>query len=235
MKKILFSAFVLLSFAACKKEVPMIVKLPISSVTIEGRQSERVSPMGTVLTVSRDSVVNEDTDTIYNIKGTLWLKLDSAMIADKIEESLNFCFLSSKGKVSIESNESQMADSLMAFLRGEKGDSIEVVITAQMSRSLFMLIANAETAKLEGFSFHQDADEALINHLMKEVGNYGQKAEVFRRSNGEYNIGAIDPLLKMEKADKRLRALKSKMTIWQQIQYEAIKKKYLFEHTVTLF
>lgn len=109
MKTILLAAFVLLSFTACKKEVPMIVKLPISSVTIEGSQSERVSPMGTVLTVSRDSVVNEDTDTIYNLKGTLWLKLDSAMIADKIEESLHFCFLSTTGKVSIESNESHMA------------------------------------------------------------------------------------------------------------------------------
>ena len=100
----------------------MSMELAGVQLEISGSLAGLVAADTTGLIIVRDSVANEATDTIYNVRTNVTLVLDSTFTADKMEEELLLNVLGADGStlVSLAPTDSMIVDSLMAFLKKEK-------------------------------------------------------------------------------------------------------------------
>lgn len=218
---------------AChKKEMPIPMSMELAGVQLEisGSQAGLVTADTTSLFIVRDSVVNEATDTIYNVRTNVILVLDSIFTADKMEDELLLNVLGADGStlVSLAPTDGMIVDSLMAFLKKDVGVEIEIGFAGNVERSKFMEIGNATRVTLTGFSFHKLDPEALadpkITNLLDEYEKWGNY--VVNEFNKYGMAGTLETNF-LSDATSDLDKRKSEMTPKQLDRYLKLRKRFI--------
>ncbi|MCH5311796.1 MAG: hypothetical protein J1E57_07575 [Prevotella sp.] len=174
MKKVFITilGIAVLIVAGCQKEkeitVPLSMQIDAGKVEIIGSTAEVVKADTAQLILFRDSVTNEETDTVYNIHTSLRLLLDKTFEADKMEDTLQLEFINDTGAslVTLASADSILADSLVAFLNKKPNESIEIEFAGQIEKSKFLQLSNVVKVVLRNFSFHLDPEAGFKKILV---------------------------------------------------------------------
>lgn len=232
-------------FTACQekeKPIPMSMELAGVQLEISGSQVGLVAADTTGLIIVRDSVANEATDTIYNVRTNVTLVLDSTFTADKMEEELLLNVLGADGStlVSLAPTDSMIVDSLMAFLKKGVGEKIEIGFAGNTEKSKFLKLNNATKVTLVGFSFHEFDPEAmadpaitqLLNKWQKYVQQYRDEVDELAEAGGR-GIPGMFIYNDEEKCYKQLSGMVSRMSPKQKALFDkldAICKRELSDY-----
>ena len=208
----------------------MSMELAGLQLGISGSQTGLVTADTTSLIIVRDSVVNEATDTIYNVRTNVILVLDSTFTADKMEEELLLNVLGADGStlVSLAPTDSMVVDSLMVFLKKGVGEKIEIGFAGNTEKSKFLKIGNATRVTLTGFSFHQFDPEAMadpkITNLLNEYEKWGNNVvEEFQ----EYGFAGTLETNFLSDVTEDLEKRKVEMTPKQLERYLKLRKRFI--------
>lgn len=221
-------------FTACQekeKPIPMSTELAGVQLEISGSQAGLVAADTTGLIIVRDSVANEATDTIYNVRTNLTLVLDSTFTADKMEEKLLLNVLGTDGStlVSFAPTDSMIVDSLMAFLKKGVGEKIEIGFVGSTEKSNFLKIGDATKVMLTGFSFHQLDPEALADpKITNLIDRFEKLAKEIKKDIQEYGYLGVGNARAEEIGTMRnnLLRLQQKMSPKQQERFNNVINHY---------
>lgn len=156
-------------------------------VEIFGNKANIVRPDTMALVIVRDSVADEKTDTIYNLKTSLTFVLDSTFMADKMEEALQLHI----NDITFVPTDSACANSLIAFLKSDVGTKTVVEFTGKTERSKFLQLSNAVKVSLIGFSFHELDPEAMADpKITKLIDSYEKWINILNNAKKE-NYGML--------------------------------------------
>ena len=100
MKKNLLGMMVVVALmVACQGEkAPMFVKLPTIPFSVEGTHADLIKGANSEWFFLRDSVANEETDTIYNVTVDAKLKVEKMFTAEKLDTFPQLKFFSPSGE-----------------------------------------------------------------------------------------------------------------------------------------
>lgn len=186
-------AVVTLLTACQQKEAPAPMQVVVSShVDIVGNRANIVRLDTASLVIVRDTVANEKTDTIYNLRTSLTLILDSTFMADKMEDSMQ---LQINGIIFVP-KDSVYADNLIAFLKSDVGSKTNVEFTGKAERSKFLKLTNALNVSLTGFSFHELPFTFLAPNFQKIVKVTASNVNICEQPNA--NSKMVDQANKNE-------------------------------------
>lgn len=225
-------------FTACQekeKPIPMSMELAGVQLEISGSQAGLVAADTTGLIIVRDSVANEATDTIYNVRTNITLMLDSTFTADKMEEKLLLNVMGTDGStlVSLAPTDSMIVDSLMAFLKKGVGEKIEIGFAGSTEKSKFLNIENATKVMLTGFSFHELDPEAMADPKITNLINRFEKlAKEIKKDIQEFGYLGVGNARAEEIGTMRnnLLRLQQEMSPKQQERFN-----YIINHYETFF
>lgn len=223
-------------FTACQeieKPIPMSMELTGVQLEISGSQAGLVAADTTGLIIVRDSIANEAADTIYNVRTNLTLVLDSTFAADKMEEKLLLNILGADGSilVSLAPTDSMIVDNLMAFLKKDIGEKMEIGFAGSIEENKFLKIENATKVMLIGFSFHQFDPEAMADPAINRLINqYEAKGIKFENLEGEDGVPVevlyVGDLKERAKLANKLGGLKKKMTPKQLERFNQLQNRF---------
>lgn len=199
MKKLLTMTMIAATalIVACNQKnetTPMEIGLGTNVVKIEGSRANYVKADTASLMIARDSVANEETDTVFDIHTSLTLILDSTFQADKMEEVLSLLIQDSKGSAvaTLSPTADTLPDSLIAFLKKNPGESITINFAGKINRSSFFKLPSASSIILKGFSFHELDPESLADpKITKLLEKYQYWVEYIRKGKYEYGEGIL--------------------------------------------
>lgn len=185
---ILVTAVVALLTACQENEKPVPMQAEVNSlVEIVGNKANIVRPDTMSLVIVRDSVADEKTDTVYNLKTSLTLVLDSTFIADKMEASMKLQI----NDITFIPMDSAYADCLIAFLKSDVGTKTTIEFTGKTERSKFLQLSNAVKVSLMGFSFHEVDPEAMADpKITKLIDSYEKWINTMNNAKKE-NYGML--------------------------------------------
>lgn len=170
MKKLLTMTMIAATalIVACNQKnetTPMEIGLGTNVVKIEGSRANHVKADTASLMIARDSVANEETDTVFDIHTSLTLILDTTFQADKMEEVLSLLIQDSKGSAlaTLSPTADALPDSLIAFLNKNPGESITISFAGKINRSTFLRLSSAKNVILRGFSFQELDPESMAD------------------------------------------------------------------------
>ena len=165
MKKSLFAlmAVAALMFSCQSGEkAPMFVKLSAIPFAIEGTHADLVKGASAEWLFLRDSVANEETDTIYNVTVDAKLSIEKAFDAEKMDTLPQLKLYSQTGEEIIVMDVQDTAsikDFLGYYLKEKVGSVKEIRFMAKISKSKFLQLAQAKQAVLTHFSmFYPEAN-----------------------------------------------------------------------------
>lgn len=225
-------------FTACQEKenpIPMSIELEGVQLDINGSQAGLVAADTLGLIIARDSVVNEATDTIYNVSTNVTLVLDGTFIADKMEEKLLLNVIGADGTplVSLAPTDSMIVDSLVAFLKNSVGEKIEIRFAGKTEKSKFLKLDNVTKVALTGFSFHQLDPEAMADpKITSLIDKFEKLAKEINKDIKEFGYLGVGNGRATEIGAMRIKlsSSKSKMTPKQLERF-----KYILSHYETEF
>lgn len=220
-------------FTACQeKEMPIPMSMELAGVQLEicGNQAGLVAANTTGLIIVRDSVANEATDTIYNVRTNLTLVLDSTFTADKMEEELLLNVIGSDGStlVSLAPTDSMIDDSLMGFLKKDVGEKIEIGFAGSTEKNKFLMLENATRVTLTGFSFHLLDPEAMVDpQITQALDTYEKYGNNIAKEYDEFGwIGTAEASFLSDMTED-LDSRKESMSPKQLERYLKLRKRFL--------
>lgn len=154
--------FVLLTVAtlisACQSEkAPMFVKLPAIPFCVEGTHADLIKGANSEWFFLRDSVANEETDTIYNVTVDAKLKVEKMFTAEKLDTFPQLKFFSPSGEELIVMDVQDSAvinDFVGYYLKERLGFNREIRFVGKINKSKYLQLAQAQKAVLVHFSLY---------------------------------------------------------------------------------
>lgn len=223
---------VVASLTAChENELPIPMQVEVKKqVEIVGNRADRVRADTSSLMIVRDSVLNEKTDTVYNLKTSITILLDSTFMSDKMEESLQ---LKINDLVFVPAD-SAFANTLINFLKSDSGTKVVVDFVGKAEKSRFLSLQNATNVSVTGFSFHELDPEALadpqITSLIKSFERLAKQMDNDMREYGSMGVGIANIRELCEMRD-RLRGVSDRMTPKQAERFRFVETHYQSAHT----
>ena len=238
MKKLSFMTMLAMAalLAACNEKkqeqeaIPMQVETA-AQVEISGNRASLVKADTTALVIVRDSVADEEVDTIYDIHATLTLLLDSIFIADKMEETLVLELFAADGSslAQLTPVDTLLADSLMSFLKQEAGTAIEITFVGKIDKDYFLKLQDAANVSLSGFSFHELDPESLADpKITSQINQFEKLAKEINNDIREFGYMGVGVARAEEIAIMRIKlnGIKSDMTPKQLERFQYILSNY---------
>lgn len=221
-------------FTACQEKempIPMSMELAGTQLEISGSQAGLAKADTTGLVIVRDSVANEATDTIYNVRTSVILVLDSTFTADKMEDELLLNVIGADGStlVSLVPTDSMIVDSLMSFLKKGVGVRIEIGFAGNTEKSKFLKTGNATKVTLTGFSFHELDPEAMADpKITSLIDKFEKFAKEINKDIKEFGYMGVGNARASEIGTIRIKlsGSKSKMTPKQLERFNYIMSHY---------
>ena len=231
-------------FAACTEDVPMSVNIDAGQFELGGKTANVVHSVTDSIVFVRDSVADEKHDTLYNIRTSITLVLDSVYYTDQLEEKLELQICSDSGNLlsTLTPADSLIEDSLIVYLQKKQGQSFEIAFEGEIGRKALLKMKDGAKVSLNGFSFVY-ADPKITKKLslyeeyIKGMRKWSKDAQQYQRSvtNGINALGggfiymlvirrAMDESYKL---DAQLAKQKDKMTAKQLECYQACHKELL--------
>ena len=174
---------------ACKgntEHVPTQVEIR-SQMDIVGNQATLVRPDSVSIVVIRDSVPNEETDTIYKLKTSITLILDSTFMADKMEDNLQLHICD----IIFEPIDGSYKDNLITFMKSGKGSTVDIDLVGKAERNKFLQLSNESSVLLKGFSFRKIDPEAMADpKITKMLDSYAKWLRIMKKDMDE-NYGIL--------------------------------------------
>lgn len=154
--------FVLLTVAtlisACQSEkAPMFVKLPAIPFSVEGTHADLIKGANSEWFFLRDSVANEETDTIYNVTVDAKLKVEKMFTAEKLDTFPQLKFFSPSGEELIVMDVQDSAvinDFVGYYLKERLGFNREIRFVGKINKSKYLQLAQSQKAVLVHFSLY---------------------------------------------------------------------------------
>lgn len=189
MKKSYVMMIVVVMFlTACQRnEVSIPLQVVVSQVEIVGEQANIVKLDTASLVIVRDSVANEKTDTIYNVKTSITIILDSTFVADKIEKTLQLQI----NDITFVPADSAFANNLISFLKSEPGTKTVIEFVGKAEKNKYLQFQNATKASFTDFSFHKLDPEALADpNITKMLNSYAKWLKTMKQDKDD-NYGTL--------------------------------------------
>lgn len=212
---------------ACQEKesiTPMQIEVG-SQVEVVGICANNVKPDTVSLVIVRDSVTDEKTDTIFNLKTSATLILDSTFVADKMEETMQLQI----NDVTFVPADSALANNLITFLKSEPGTKTVIEFVCKAEKSKYLQLQNATKASITGFSFHKLDPEALadpkITSLIDKFEKLAKEIGEDIREYGDFGIGAARAE-EIGSMRNKLNGMKSKMSPKQLERFQYVMSNY---------
>lgn len=159
MKKNLLGMMVVVALmVACQGEkAPMFVKLPAIPYSVEGTHADLIKVANSEWFFLRDSVANEETDTIYNVIVDAKLKAEKTFTAEKLDTFPQLKFFSPSGEELIVMDVQDSAvinDFIGYYLKERLGINREIRFVGKINKSKYLQLAQAQKAVLVHFSLY---------------------------------------------------------------------------------
>lgn len=179
MKSIKYYVMALIAFVvvSCQQaeKAPMSISMAIRQCDVSGVQSSivRIDTASYVLT--RDSVADEEKDTVYSVSLPVTLHLGSEFITDKAEDTPQLELKDDKGRkiAELELADTAAISQIIEFMKGPDrysgADFIEIKFTGKLTKSQFLNTRNVKSLTLTHFHFHQIDPESLADPKIAEL------------------------------------------------------------------
>jgi hypothetical protein len=226
MKKSYVILMVVVMFlTGCKKnEVSVPMQVVVSQLKIVGKQANLVKSDTASIVIVRDSVANENTDTIYNVKASISIILDSTFLADKMEEALQLQI----NDIIFVPADSAFANNLITFLQSDPGTKTVIEFVSKVEKNKYLQLQNATKASFTGFSFHKLDPEALADpKITKLLDSYAKWLKTMKQDMDD-NYGTLPQMYAYEGLPeayglyKKLHVQETKMTPKQKERFTSL-------------
>lgn len=216
-RKIMIVFMATLLITACQKEVPVPISIQLGTVQteIKGNCAKLVITDTSGMVFTRDSVADEKVDTVYDIHTTLVLQLDSTFQADKMEGNLQLELLNDAGETIISAApvDDATPDSLIAFMKKDIGEKMEIAFAGKAGKSKFLMIPKISKVLLSGFSFHELDPESLADPTITAlIDKFEQLAIELNKDVKEYGWIGGGPAEEIGNMEQQLKKLKPQMS-----------------------
>lgn len=229
MKSIKYYVMALIAFVvvSCQQaeKAPMSINMTIGQCDVSGSQSSIVRIDTATYVLTRDSVVDEERDTIYTVSLPVTLHLDSEFITDKAEDTPQLELKDSKGTkiAELELADTAAIAQIIEFMKGPDrlsgADFIEVKFTGKLTKSQFLKARNVTNLTLAHFHFHQIDPESLadpkITELLKNYEECVNSAQQYVNDGMGYSMAMMQLGEYTEDIKAQLQLSKGKMTAKQ--------------------
>ena len=233
MKKSLFAlmavAALLLSCQGGEK-APMFVKLSTIPFEIEGTHADLVKGASTEWIFLRDSVANEETDTIYNVTVDAKLSIEKTFEAEKMDTLPQLRLYSQTGEelIVMEVQDTASIKDLLGYYLKEKAGSVkEIRFTGTISKSKFLQLAQAKQAVLTHFSMFDleaNADPAITKMIDEYEGCCNNAKELLQNGIPAGSSAMMRQFGYIEDCESSLKKKEKLMTPGQLKRYKDISK-----------
>ena len=232
MKKFLFGMMAIAAMmVACQSEkVPTFLQLPAIPFSVEGTHAELVKGSTTEWFFLRDSVENEETDTIYNVTVDAKLRVEKAFEAEKIDTLPQLKFFSQSGEelVALDVQDSTVIKDFLGFyLKDKVGSEREIRFVGKMSKSKFLKLPEAKQAVLIGFSLYDPeahADPAITKMIDEYQDFYNNTKELLEDGMPIASTPMMRQFGNIEDHEVKLKAKEKVMTKTQMERYKGIAR-----------
>lgn len=216
---------------ACQSEkVPTFLQLPAIPFSVEGTHAELVKGSTTEWFFLRDSVENEETDTIYNVTVDAKLRVEKAFEAEKIDTLPQLKFFSQSGEelVALDVQDSTVIKDFLGFyLKDKVGSEREIRFVGKMSKSKFLKLPEAKQAVLIGFSLYDPeahADPAITKMIDEYQDFYNNTKELLEDGMPIASTPMMRQFGNIEDHEVKLKAKEKVMTKTQMERYKGIAR-----------
>ena len=226
--------FVMLAVAAmmvaCQggENVPMFFKLPAIPFSVEGTHADLVKGASTEWFFFRDSVANEETDTVYNVTVDAKLRVEKAFEAEKIDTLPQLKFFSQSGEelvVMDVKDSSVIKDFVSFYLKDKVGAEREIRFVGKMNKSKFLKLPETKQAVLIGFSLYDPeahADPAITKMIDEYLDFYNNAKELLEDGMPVASTPMMRLFGNIEDHEAKLKAKEKAMTKAQMERYKGI-------------
>lgn len=228
MKSIKYYVMVLaIGFVSCQQaeKAPMSISMAIGQCDVSGAQSSIVRIDTATYVLTRDSVADEEKDTIYSVSLPVTLHLDGEFITDKAEDTPQLELKDDKGQkiAELELADTTAIAQIIEFMKGPDrysgADFIEVKFTGKLTKSQFLNARNVKSLTLAHFHFHQIDPESLadpkITEMLKDFEGCINSAQEYVNDDMGYSMAMMRLGEYTEDVKARLQLSKDKMTAKQ--------------------
>ena len=232
MKKsrIVIMAIAAIMVACQSEQTPMFYKLPAIPFSVEGTHAELVKGSTTEWFFLRDSVENEETDTIYNVTVDAKLRVEKAFEAEKIDTLPQLKFFSQSGEelVAMDVQDSTVIKDFLGFyLKDKVGSEREIRFVGKMNKSKFLKLPEAKQAVLIGFSLYDPeahADPAITKMIDEYQDFYNNTKELLEDGMPIASTPMMRQFGNIEDHEVKLKAKEKVMTNAQMERYKGIAR-----------
>ena len=215
----------------------METRINASKLDIDGKTAHVVHADTADIVLLRDSLADESSG-LFTVHTSLTLVLDSIYPTDQMEDSLALRLQTADGEllVTLMPTDSQIADSLVAYLQKGIGSMKEIAFEGLMDGESILKLQNGAKASFTGFSF-LFADPEIskqIDDLRKglntlaDICKEAQQASSRDMFSGFIYAAIIGEAVKqLDSIDKKLQKVKSQMTPHQLLRFEACHQELL--------
>lgn len=231
MKKNLFIILTVVAIiVACQggEKAPMFYKLPAIPFSVEGTHADLVKGSTTEWFFFRDSVKNDETDTIYNVTVDAKLRVEKAFEAEKIDTLPQLKFFTQSGEELIVMDvldSTAIKDFVGFYLKDKVGSEREIRFVGKMIKSKFLKLPEAKQAVLIGFSLYDPeahADPAITKMIDEYQDFYNNAKELLEDGMPVASTPMMRLFGNIEDHEAKLKAKEKTMTKAQMERYKGI-------------
>lgn len=230
MKKFKYGIIVVAALmVACQGEkTPMFVKLPAIPFSVEGTHADLVKGASTEWFFFRDSVANEETDTIYNVTVDAKLHVEKTFDAEKMDTFPQLKFLSPSGEELIVMDVQDSAiikDFIGFYLKEKEGSEREIRFVGKMNKSKYLQLPQTKQAIMTHFSLYDPeahADPEITKMIDAYFEFYKQIKEMLESGMPAGSTTMMRHFNFIEEHEAKLKAKEKTMTSGQIKRYKDI-------------
>lgn len=233
MRRYLISIVVIcLLFVSCKQNevAPPAMEPQINSLVIKGNHAQYVSDCTQKWTIIRDAVPDEITDTVYNIKTYVRLKLNKSFESSKMDTIPQLKFVSKQGNTiaTLELADSSAIDNILIFMKSAPGVETQLSFVGKVNKSRYLILNEAQKAVLSHFSLFDpeaNADPKIDSTLDDYEDCYKNMQSMIEEGIPPASTMMVRMFDQVSELETILNVKKKRMTPSQLERYNSISKK----------
>ncbi len=230
MKKFLFGMMAIAAMmVACQSEkVPTFLQLPALPFSVEGTHADLVKGANSEWFFLRDSVANEDTDTIYSVITDAKLRVEKTFEAEKMDTFPQLKVISPSGEVLIEMEVQDSAvirDLLYFYLKDHAGFEREIRFVGKTSKSKFLQLPQTKQIVMTHFSLYDPeahANPEITKMIDEYLGCYKTVKELLESGLPAGSTTMMRQFGYVEDFEAQLKKKEKDMTAGQMKRYKGI-------------
>lgn len=234
MKKYLLVVMAIAAMmVACQEgeKTPMFFKLLAIPFSVEGTHADLVKGANAEWFFFRDSVANEETDTIYNVTVDAKLQVEKTFDAEKMDTLPQLKIFSQSGEelvVMDVQDPAAISDFLSSYLKEKAGSIRDIRFVGKMNKSKFLQLSNVKQGVLTHFSIYDpeaNADPKITKMIDEYQAFYDNAKELIDDGLPVSSSPMMRLFGSIEDHEALLKAKEKDMTSGQKERYKEIAKK----------